>query len=617
MEFLNPGALWLLLLGLVPVVLYLVRRRSKKIRVPTLVFFKTLAREHQESAWLRRLKRLLSLFLTLLLLALAVLVLSRLIRRQDDPERHRTVVLLLDRSASMLVRDGEGETRLEAAKRLIRERLEKVPEEVGVALIAYDLRPEVVQARTTQRRELLSRLDSVEVRPIEGRPEAALETARMLAGLEPPSVVWHLGDQPFANPPEGLQWRELDLALPEVTNVGITAVQLRGVPLEHARYDVFVRIALNRSAAAASRGRLDLSVGDIPSQMREFELDPGQESTFTFRINGSRDQLLRLTLSSERDDFPLDDEVVLPLPEIRPILAAWIRPDESEDPYTRLALSSLQESGSFELLKGPPSAWPLREKVDAVIFDGWLPEEWPAGLPALVIQPPASRGPLAVRPLSSPIPYDSVRVGDERHPVLFRVSSGRVALSQSAVYEAGGLLQPLWFAGKDPVLSAGEMAGARLVVMGFSPGRSERLPLTASFPILVGNALYWCVEPQQSAISSHIHRTGELVRLSGDSLSWTSREGHASRTRRLPLTGGLVELDRIGLWETDQGQRGSAQLLSAAESDLRARPVEARDDADYFAVANPFAGKLKVWLLGAVIGVLLLESWLFHRHAVY
>ena len=29
MEFLNPGSLWLLLLGIIPVVLYLVRRRSK------------------------------------------------------------------------------------------------------------------------------------------------------------------------------------------------------------------------------------------------------------------------------------------------------------------------------------------------------------------------------------------------------------------------------------------------------------------------------------------------------------------------------------------------------------------------------------------------------------
>ncbi len=598
-------------------VLYLVRRRSKKVRVPTLVFFKTLAREHQESAWLRRLKRWLSLAMTLLLLALAVLVLSRLIVRQDDPDRHRTVVVLLDRSASMGVRDGEGETRLEAAKRLIRERLEKVPEEVGVALVAYDLRTEVVQARTAQRRELLSRLDSVEVRPIEGRPDAAAETARMLAGLEPPSVVWHLGDQPFPSPPEGVQWRELDLALPEVANVGITTVQLRGVPLEHARYDVFARIALNRAAPGPAQIRLDLSVGGIPSQMREFELEPGEESTFTFRVDGLRGQLLRLGLTADRDDFPLDDEVVLPLPEIRPILAAWIRPDDSEDPYTRLALSSLQESGSFELLKGAPSAWPLAEKVDAVIFDGWLPEEWPDGLPALVIHPPASRGPLAVRPLSAPIPYDGVRVGDERHPVLFRVSSGRVALAQTAVYDAGGLLQPLWFAGNDPVLSAGEMAGARLVVMGFSPGLSERLPLTASFPILVGNALYWCVEPEQASVQSRIHRTGELVRLSGDTIAWTSREGRDVKTRRLPLSAGLVEMDRIGTWETDSGERGASHLLSAAESDLRARDSAAVGDADYFTVESRFAGNLKLWLLSAVVCVLLLESWLFHRHAVY
>lgn len=617
MEFLNPGSLWLLLLGFVPVVLYLVRRRSRKVRVPTLVFFKTLAQEHQESAWLRRLKRWFSLAMTLLLLALAVFVLSRLIVRQDDPDRHRTVVVLLDRSASMQVRDGEGESRLEAAKRIVRERLEKVPEEVGVALVAYDLRPEVLQPRTTKRRELLSRLDSVEPRPIEGRLDAALETARMLAGLEPPSVVWHLSDRLLETPVEGLAWRELGLALPEVSNAGITAVQLRGVPLEHARYDVFARVALNRDAPAPAKVRLDLAVGGIPSQMREFDLDPGQESVFTFRVNGSRDQLLRLGLTTERDDFPLDDEVVLPLPEIRPILAAWIRPDESEDPYTRLALSSLQESGSFELLKGSPAVWPLAEKVDAVIFDGWLPEEWPAGLPAVVIHPPASTGPLAVRPLSVPVPYEGVRVGDERHPVLFRVSSGRVALAQTAVYEARGSLQPLWFAGSDPVLSAGEVAGARLVVMGFSPGLSERLPLTASFPILMGNALYWCVEPEKGSGQSRLHRTGELARVSGDSITWTSREGRDVKTRRLPLSTGLVEMDRIGTWETDSGERGASHLLSAAESDLRARHPAATGDADYFAVESRFAGNLKLWLLSAVVFVLLLESWLFHRHAVY
>lgn len=616
MEFLNPGSLWLLLLGLIPVVLYLVRRRSKKVRVSTLVFFKTLAREHQESAWLRRLKRWLSLAMTLLLLALAVFVLSRLIVRQDDADRYRTVVVLLDRSASMEVKDENGESRLEAAKRILRDRLTKVPEEVGIALVAYDQRAEVLQPRTTKRRELLSRLDSIAVRPIAGRPDAAIETARMIAGLEPPAAIWHLSDRLLGDPGEGLPLHELNLALPGVVNAGITAVSLRGVPLEHARYDVFVRIALNRDAPAPLRTKLQVSVGGIPSQMRELDLEPGAETSLTFRINGSRDQILRLALAGEGDAFPPDDEVTLPLPEIRPILAAWIRPDESEDPYTRFALSSLQESGTFELLKGGPQAWPLSEKVDAVIFDGWLPAEWPAETPAIVLNPPDYAGPIVAKRFAAPVPHDSVRVGMEDHPVLFRVSSSRVALTQTGIYEARGSLEPLWFAGNDPVLSAGEVGGERIVVMGFSPGLSERLPLTASFPILMGNALFWAVNQEERGGSNRLYRSGELAPVTGGTITWTE-SGEGARRATLPITSDVVEMDRRGIWETDTGLRGASHLLSREETDLPARGEGEEGDPAYFATSNRFAGNLKLWLLAAVAMVLLLESWLFHRHAVY
>src|SRR5690606_28190079 len=86
-------------------------------------------------------------------------------------------------------------TRLEAAKRILKDRLATVPEEVGVALVAYDVRPEVIQPRTLKRRELLSRLDGVEARPMAGRADLALESALVLAGLETPSAVWHLSDR--------------------------------------------------------------------------------------------------------------------------------------------------------------------------------------------------------------------------------------------------------------------------------------------------------------------------------------------------------------------------------------------------------------------------------------
>lgn len=637
MQFLNPLLLWLLLLGIIPLALYLFRRKSKTVSVSTLVFFKTLAREHQESAWLRRLKRWLSFLLTFLMLALPVFVLARLIAVQDDKDQYRTVVILLDRSASMGVEDESGESRLEAGKRIIRERLEKVPEEVGVALVVYDVRPEVLQPRTLQRRELISRLDSVALRPMGDDTSAAIETAALIAGLEKPAAIWHVSDRGFEvergpevasdeeggeetrtpGLPDGIALRELNLALDGVVNVGLTAFQIRPVPLEHSRYEVYVQMALNEAAPGDVQAKLQVSVGGIPNQYREVDLSPGQRVGLTFRLNGVSKQLLQLRLQTEGDQFALDDLVTIPLPDARPILAAWIRPNEAEDPYTRFALSSVQESGSFELLKGSPESWPFSEEVDAVIFDGWLPEEWPEDIPAIVINPPGSSGPILARTLENPIPYDSVRVGNEEHPVLFRVSSSRLAITQTAVFQAAGSLEPLWIAGREPVLAAGEVKGQRIVVMGFSPGRSERLPLTASFPLLVGNALFWCVDRTMDDSGVSLYSTGDLARLEGGRITWSQWDGSAVRERRFPIETDVVEMDRIGVWETAEGARGSAHILSARESDLPGKSTAPESESDYFVAEGGMGGKLKLWMLSVLVGILVLESWLFHRFAVY
>lgn len=627
MQFLTPQFLWLLLLGIIPLMLYLFRRKSKTVQVATLVFFKSLAREHQESAWLRRLKKWLSFLLTILMLSLAVFVLARLIATQDDPDQYRTVVILLDRSASMAVTDEKGETRLDAAKRILTERLEKVPDEVGIALIAYDVRAEVLQPRTFKRRELISQLDEVQLRPIVEKTEAAFEVAELIAGLEKPSVIWHLSDRLFektGEEDEDLAVRELILARDVATNAGITAFQIRPVPLEYSRYEVYVQLALNESAAEAVTSRLEVSVGGIPNQHREVDLDPGERLGLTFRLNGVSDQLLQLRLKTEGDVFELDDLVTIPLPDAQPVLAAWIRPDGEEDPYTRFALSSIQESGRFELLKGSPDAWPLSEEVDAVIFDGWLPEIWPEDIPAVVINPPGSSGPVLARALADPIPYDSVRVGNESHPVLFRVSSGRVALTQTALFQSAGSLEPLWLAGPDPILAAGEVGGQKLVIMGFSPGASERLPLTASFPLLMGNALLWCVDRNDmSSTGVELLSTGDLARVTGDTIEWSQWQGRGMDSRKRPLEQDVIEMDRIGVWKTFDGagdllQQGTSHILSAAESNIPVRgEAQSENDDAYFASAGGIGGKLKLWILSGLVLILLLESWLFHRHAVY
>jgi hypothetical protein len=113
MRFLAPHFLHLAWLALIPLALYLFKKKARRLPVSTLLFFRSLAREHQESAWLRRLKRWLSLLLTLLVLLLAILALARPAADTglDTPP---AVVLVVDVTAAMAARDGEGRSRLGA-----------------------------------------------------------------------------------------------------------------------------------------------------------------------------------------------------------------------------------------------------------------------------------------------------------------------------------------------------------------------------------------------------------------------------------------------------------------------------------------------------------------------
>lgn len=659
MQLLNPQFLWLSLLAIIPIALYLFRRKSKRVDVSTLVFFKTLAREHQESAWLRRLKKLLSLLMTLLLLLAAIVVLGHPILSPVSDEGYRTVVILVDRSASMGAMSEDGVTRLDEARERVKSRLSGIPEDVGVALIGYDSRTEVIQPRTLKRRELLSRLEEVEVRPVAQETATAIDAAVVLARLETPALVWHLTDsvpdavddqsaEPAESPdavsegaagdpdllagatleldlPEGVDLEKISVALPQPVNAGITAFRIRPVPLEHGRFDAYVQVALNRDAPEPVVAKLDVFVGGALVQPREVDLNPGDRVGLVLKLDGAEDQMLRLNLQVEGDCLPIDNEVLEPLPRTRPIVAGWVRPVDEDDSfkpdlYTQFALRAFLDDYDFEIIALEPEAWEsARESLDVVIFDDFVPSEWPSELPAVLINPTGNAGPIRIQRLDSGIPHGSVRIGNEQHPVLFRVSSGRVSVNQTAVFDIAGSLEPLWFAGEEPLLAAGDVRGQRFVVMGFSPGKSERLPLTASFPLLIGNALLWCAEAAPG-ITEQLKElpTGKVVPVSGDTVTWIQWEDGGLRESVAPVRGGFLELDRIGIWETDAGQRGAAHLLSRNETDLRALPVSNATPPGEVATQSGWLSGNVGWILLAVMAiVLVLESYLFHRHAVY
>ncbi len=620
MRFLSPQFLPLLWLALVPVALYLFRRKSRRVRVSTLLFFKTLAKEHQESTWMRRLKRWLSFLLTLLILCAPIFALTRLVSGGGGSQA-KAVVILLDRSASMAAVDAGGVSRFDAAKSRLRGQLDALPESTPVALVASDARAEVIQPRSTNRRGLLRALDALTVRPVEGDPAAGLAAADRIAALETPAEIWHATDAGGAGPvSEGVTRVALDVALPAPVNAGITAFSVRKVPLLHARYQAFVQVAVSAPGDAPRTVRVEPRVGGVPLARRELSVAPGQTQGLTLELDATSEQVLEVAVELEGDVLPLDDVAVCRLPEPRPLVVAWFTP--KPDPFTQLALKSLVEDGELEVFTGGPAQWPPQKAPDVAIFDGWLPAPWPQDLPAVVINPPGSAGPVKALALDSPVPRDDLRALDDEHPVLFRVSTSRVALTQTAVLDSSGSLQPLWMAGEQPLLLAGEQAGQRLVVMGFSPAISEQLPLTPAYPLLLGNSIFWTAEKADAARAPQLLKTGELVELGPGATEWRTLDAGRLSAAEQVVRGpsGMAELDRIGLWRDAAGTReGSSLLLSRQESVLPAAP-EGTAGAEVAATSSAsrwrLAGDLTRWFLWLALAALVVEAWLFHRHAV-
>jgi len=235
----------------------------------------------------------------------------------------------------------------------------------------------------------------------------------------------------------------------------------------------------------------------------------------------------------------------------------------------------------------------------------------------IALTPQSSSGPLQARAIKS-IPHDSVRSVQPDHPLLFRASSSRIAVTQTTLLKLPASVEPLWFAGNEPVLAAGEFNGQRLVVTAFSPSQSEQLALLPSFPLILGNALYWCAENSEALTDMRTLHTGEMLHT--DSLvQWHAWNGESFIEVSDDPAHGLLALNRIGSWETGKDRSGACALISAAETNL---PALATDAARSVQPAAPVitASAFSTWpkrLIWLALILLLAESFLFHRKAVY
>lgn len=630
MEFLGLTASQLFTLfgaaGGAIVVLYILKLRRRRIPVPYSKLWEKVLVDRPTSSLFSQLKRWLSLFIQLFLLALLVFALAD--PRFRSPVSHgRNLVVLLDGSASMKATDVPG-SRAHAAREAVRKLLREMGASDRMLLAQMDAEITPLSPLTDDVATLESALREYSPRDTGLDFPRALRFAQdAVRGLEHAEiiVVGDGGHGPARDSSGEIHLpRNVPLRFVPVgrsgRNVGISAFSARRYPLDKSRYEVFVEV--RNYSRQREEVELTLSADGAPLEVTRITLEPDGTAQRILPDQSGANQTLeaRIALANgQHDDLPADDVAYATLPARR---RARILAVTEGNLYLQAALL-LDEY--LEVEEATPAEAPSRlrnEHFDVVILDN-VTVPLPPGTHALYLHPSGPDSPLPIdganetaatvrRPF-----FDRV---DRRHPLMRWTSDledTNIALALRYRLQPGDRVVAASTAA--PLIITGERRGGRFVTVAFDV-RGSDLPLRVSWPVFLINTIDWFAGEDPAYLSSF--KTGETWRIpvpaGVDRAEVQTPDG---RTLHVPVIEGRATLTgmQAGFYRLHAGGESqiiAGNLIDPDESRCAPRPqLEVNGTRASAPVAGRMGVRRELWiyLLAAALGILFVEWVTYHR----
>lgn len=431
--FANPAALWAALLILPLLLLFMLRHRPVKKRIPSIVLWQGAAQMQVATSPFQRLRRSLSLLLLLAALVALVLALAGLripgARSQGTP-----IVLVVDITASMQARH-LGDTRLELARRRALDLLDTAGS-APVTLLAWDgaLRPAApALAPASRARDGLESLDAVDY----GAPDGALLRAlrRLVESPGERRVVLVSDHSPGTLPP-GILFASCG---PPLANSAIVAADLTEVT--SAQQELFFGLEHFGAAPVRATLRVERVSGPDDAELvdvRDISLPPGERVSVTLPVRQAG--LYRAALES-RDGFALDDTAWVRFSRLPVQDVALVGP--VPEPLQKAVAAIQSATGALRVVE------PAAAGDQAMHIFAAPPDRVPV-MPGVYLLPAATpRGVNAGRPLGAA----DAPARPARHPLWRGAGVPDIRVPEVVPVETAGMLQPLLETGPGPALA--------------------------------------------------------------------------------------------------------------------------------------------------------------------
>lgn len=640
MGFAHPIMLAFLGLFLPVIALYLLKQRRRRVRVATLLFWDKILKDEQTVTSLARLRKLLSLLLQLLFIALLVLALARPLV-SDTITGARRIVLFLDTSASMLVREGDG-VRFDEAKSRALNLVKGLAQGDTMMLVTVDQHPAVVRPFTNSKRELEAAIETLSPAHTETDFAAALEILDRLPESRQDTQVYLVTDGAFPpvayTPGEDLQFAYLRVG-ETGDNVGITKFQARPLPDSPRDFQVHLEVANETSQTVTAE--LEFRLNGALTDAWELTLPPRDSVQHRFSQYSATGGAIEVFLDFP-DAFPMDNRAFGRLAPLSPIKVQLVM--EEGNLFLESALLT-DQNVALEVVN-PAEAKPT-ENYDVTVWTAAPPNKTPAGNSVFVHHWPPDLGIVAEGELKSPL----ITEWERNHPINRHLALQNVTIRSARKITAPDSFLPLIRSFNDPLLLLQESkpanAGAearkerKVLVFAFDPLATD-LPLRVAFPILIANAVHYLqgrdgqdgwMNPvvgqsfssielaafqTQKGANGSIHSensaaTGKITKI--------LRPDHSEQDLSEP--GDLLRADRVGLYQA-VGEESTqplfaVNLASSEESKIQPSPtLPIQSETPVREIVDGFRLGYEAWLFVALLAVFLsiAEWFLFHRRLI-
>jgi len=622
--------------GAAVVGLYILKLRRRPVAVPFEKLWERILKDKEATSLFSRLKRLLSLLVQLLILAALVLALGDP-RTAVEVVKGRTLVVLVDTSASMKAKDGDGgKTRLDTAK----DELKKLVKGLGASdrmlvasmdAVVTPLSPLTSDTGTLD--DAISHLEAVDCRADFARGlRYALDTLR---GTRESEIVVlsdgglgeahdslgsvKLGDAKFSYIPVGNGKR----------NVAITQFSVRRYPLDKARYEVMIEV--QNLSEKEEDVELALLGDDVLVDLTKLHLKAGERLPRFYPSLGGASRTLeaRLALAPppvpnakpEFDDLPADDRAYAVLPERRRTKVLAV---SAGNTYLEAALLLDEYLDVTTITPDKLAATLGAQKFDVAIFDGTSPALKP-GLPSLYIDV-REGGPIKVDTKKA-IQEPSFETLERKHPILRWTALENVGIAYGYKLTPGEGDRVIGASSEGPILVAGQRLGTKFAALSFDVRQSD-FPLRIAWPVFLLNTINWFVEEDSEYLSSF--KTGDVWHVSAP-LGATNEVQLIDPTgskHRVPVQDGRAVFfgTKAGFYrlvrpsprpgEPPGDVMFAANLVDPAESAIAPKPELVVDGKKGTAVAGFKVGvrrELWIYILMAVAAISAIEWATYHR----